>query len=201
MLQKKPIILVLFFVPFLLFMSFAEESHPSQTKDFLGKLINFLLLFGGLAYVLRKPLGKFLQERSDSLEQALREAKQSHEEAAEKLNQVKSRLGKLDEEIKKMQQEAEAVGQSLHQQVLEEAKQAADRLKHFASQEIEMLTKDAISEIKEYTVTLAADLAQQRIQDRMTEEYHSSLIDKSIERLEKLHEKSNSDTKIRSRTH
>ncbi len=201
MLQKKPIILVLFFVPFLLFMSFAEESHPSQTKDFLGKLINFLLLFGGLAYVLRKPLGKFLQERSDSLEQALREAKQSHEEAAEKLNQVKSRLGKLDEEIKKMQQEAEAVGQSLQQHVLEEAKQAADRLKHFASQEIEMLTKDAISEIKEYTVTLAADLAQQRIQDRMTEEYHSSLIDKSIERLEKLHEKSNSDTKIRSRTH
>lgn len=201
MLQKKSIILVLFFVPFLLFMSFAEESHPSQTKDFLGKLINFLLLFGGLAYVLRKPLGKFLQERSDSLEQALREAKQSHEEAAEKLNQVKSRLGKLDEEIKKMQQEAEAVGQSLQQHVLEEAKQAADRLKHFASQEIEMLTKDAIRKIKEYTVTLAADLAQQRIQDRMTEEYHSSLIDKSIERLEKLHEKSNSDTKIRSRTH
>ena len=193
--------MILLIVPFLLFMSFAEESHPSQTKDFLGKLVNFLLLFGGLAYVLRKPLGKFLQERSDSLEQALRGAKQSHEEAAEKLNQVESRLRKLDEEIEKMQQEAEAVGQSLHQHVLEEAKQAADRLKHFASREIEMLTQDAIREIKEYTGALAADLAQQRIQDRMTEEFHSSLIDKSIERIEKLHEKSNSDTKIRSRAH
>lgn len=193
--------MILLIVPFLLFMSFAEESHPSQTKDFLGKLVNFLLLFGGLAYVLRKPLGKFLQERSDSLEQALRGAKQSHEEAAEKLNQVESRLRKLDEEIEKMQQEAEAVGQSLHQHVLEEAKQAADRLKHFASREIEMLTQDAIREIKEYTGALAADLAQQRIQDRMTEEFHSSLIDKSIKRIEKLHEKSNSDTKIRSRAH
>lgn len=193
--------MILLIVPFLLFMSFAEESHPSQTKDFLGKLVNFLLLFGGLAYVLRKPLGKFLQERSDSLEQALRGAKESHEEAAEKLNQVESRLRKLDEEIEKMQQEAEAVGQSLHQHVLEEAKQAADRLKHFASQEIEMLTQDAIREIKEYTGALAADLAQQRIQDRMTEEFHSSLIDKSIKRIEKLHEKSNSDTKIRSRAH
>jgi len=199
--QKKSTIMILLIVPFLLFMSFAEESHPSQTKDFLGKLLNFLLLFGGLAYVLRKPLGKFLQERSDSLEQALRGAKESHEEAAEKLNQVESRLRKLDEEIEKMQQEAEAVGQSLHQHVLEEAKQAADRLKHFASQEIEMLTQDAIREIKEYTGALAADLAQQRIQDRMTEEFHSSLIDKSIKRIEKLHEKSNSDTKIRSRAH
>jgi len=201
MLQKKSALLILMVVPFLLFMSFAEESHPSQTKDFLGKLINFLLLFGGLAYVLRKPLGNFLQGRSDSLEQALREAKESQEEAAERLNQVESRLRKLDEEIEKMQREAEAEGQSLHQHVLEEAKQAADRLKHFASQEIEMLTKDAIREIKEYTAALAADLAQQSIQDRMTEEFHSSLIDKSIERIEKLHEKSNSDTKIRSRAH
>ncbi len=199
--QKKSTLLILLFVPFLLFMSFVEESHPSQTKDFLGKLLNFLLLFGGLAYFLRKPLGKFLQERSDSLEQALRGAKESQEEAAKKLNQVESRLGRLDEEIEKMQQEAEAVGQSLHQNVLEEAKQAADRLKHFARQKIEMLTQDAIREIKEYTVALAADLAQQSIQDRMTEEFHSSIIDKSIERIEKLHEKSNSDTKIRSRAH
>ncbi|MEE8605456.1 MAG: ATP synthase F0 subunit B [Candidatus Aminicenantaceae bacterium] len=201
MLQKKFTLLILLVVPFLLFMSFAEESHSSQTMDFLGKLGNFLLLFGGLAYVLRKPLGKFLQERSDSLEQGLRGAKESHEEAAEKLNQVESRFGKLDEEIEKMQQEAEAVGQSFHQHVLEEAKQAADRLKHFASREIEMLTQDAIREIKEYTIALAADLAQQSIQDRMTEEFHLSLIDKSIERIEKLHEKSNSDTKIRSRAH
>jgi len=201
MLQKKSALLILMVVPFLLFMSFAEESHPSQTKDFLGKLINFLLLFGGLAYVLRKPLGNFLQGRSDSLEQVLREAKESQEEAAERLNQVESRLRKLDEEIEKMQREAEAEGQSLHQHVLEEAKQVADRLKHFASQEIEMLTKDAIREIKEYTAALAADLAQRSIQDRMTEEFHSSLIDKSIERIEKLHEKSNSDTKIRSRAH
>jgi F-type H+-transporting ATPase subunit b len=199
--RKIPIIFVLFFLPFLLFMSFAEESHPSQTRDFLGKLINFILLFGGLAYVLRKPLGKFLQERSDSLEQALEEAKQSHEEAAEKKNQVESRLGKLDEEMEKMQRDAEAAGQSFHQLVVEEAKQAADRLKQFTSQEIEMLTQDAIRKIKEYTVALAADLAQQRIQDRMTEEFQSSLIDKSIERLEKLHEKSNSVTKIRSRSH
>jgi ATP synthase F0 subunit b len=199
--QKKSIIMILLFVPFLLFMSFAEESHPSQIKDFLGKLLNFLLLFGGLVYVLRKPLGKILQGRSDSLELALREAKQSHEEAAKRLRQVETRLGRLDEEIRDMQREAEAAGRSLHQNVLEEAKQATDRLKHFASQEIEMLTQSAVREIKDYTAALAADLAQQRIQDRLTEKYHSSLIDKSIERLEKLHEKSSSDTKIRSRTH
>ena len=199
--QKKTILLVLLAVPFLMFMYSAEESHPSQTMDFIGKVVNFLLLFGGLAYVLRKPLGNFLKRRSEELEKALKVAKESHEEAEERLNQVESRLGKLDEEIEQMQREAEIEGQSLHQRIIEEAKQDTERLKHFTKQEIEMLTQDAIREIKEYAVALAADLAQQRIQDRMTEEFQSSLIDKSIERLEKLHEKSNSVTKIRSRAH
>ena len=199
--QKKVIILILFCLPFFLFMSSAEESHPSQTKDFLGKLLNFLLLFGGLAYLLRKPLGKFLQDRSESLEQSLSEAKQSHEDARKRLNQVEARLGHLDEEIQTMQKQAEDAGQNLHQQILQEANQASDRLKHFANQEIEMFTQNAIREIKKYTATLAADLAQQNILDRMTEEYHSSLIDKSIDKLEQYHEKSSSDTKIRSRTH
>jgi F-type H+-transporting ATPase subunit b len=184
--RKKAIILVLFCVPLLLFMSSAEESHPSQTRDFLGKLLNFLLLFGGLAYLLRKPMGKFLQDRSDSLEQRLREAKQSHEDAVERLTRVEARLVSLDGEVQAMQREAESEGQSLHQQLQDEAKQAAERQKHFTSQEIEMLTQNAIREIKEYAATLAGDLAQKRIQERMTEEYHSSLIDKSIENLEKI---------------
>jgi F-type H+-transporting ATPase subunit b len=199
--KKKSILLILLLVPFLLFMSFAEESHPSQTRDFLGKLVNFLLLFGGLTYVLRKPLGKFFQERSDSLERALKEARESHKGASEKLDQVEARLAKLDEEIQTIKREAEDVGQSLHQNMLDEAKKAGDRLKQLANQEIDTLRHKAVHDIKEYTVALAADLAQQNIQKRLTEEYHSFLIDKSIERLDRLYEKSNPDTKIRSGTH
>jgi F0F1-type ATP synthase membrane subunit b/b' len=64
-----------------------------------------------------------------------------------------------------------------------------------------MLTQVAIRDIRKHTADLATKLAQQSIQDRITEEYQSTLIDKSIERLEKLYEKSNSDKKVRSRTH
>ena len=199
--QKTSVFVILLIVPFLLSMSYSEESHASQTKDFLGKVINFLLLFGGLIYLLRKPLGNFLQGRSDALQKALQGAKESREEASERLTGVESRLGKLDEEIEQLRREAEVEGRSLHQRIVEEAKRDSERLKHFARQEIERLTQEAIREIKEYTATIATDLALKRIQDQITEDYQSSLIDKSIERLEKLHEKSNSDKTVRSRTH
>lgn len=199
--RKRSILVILFVVPLLLFMSYTEQSHASQTKDFLGKALNFLLLFGGLAYLLRKPLGKFLQGRSDSLEKTLQEAEESSREAAENLSDAELRLGKLDEEVDRLRQDAETEGQSLYQSTVEEAKKETDRLRNLARQEIEMLTQDAVREIKKYTAALAANLALQRIQDRMTEEFHSSLIDKSIKRIDKIHEKSNSDTKVRSRTH
>jgi F-type H+-transporting ATPase subunit b len=199
--RKKSILLILSIVPLMLFMSYAEESHPSQTKDFLGKVVNFLVLFGGLTYLLRKPLGSFLLERSHSLEKTLRAAKTSREEAAKRLDEVESRMEKLDDEVEQLRQEAESEGRALHQRTIEEAKKNAERLRQFAHSEIEMITKDAIREIKEYTASIAADLARQRIRDRVTEEYQSSLIDKSIERLEKLHEKSNSDKTVRTRTH
>jgi F-type H+-transporting ATPase subunit b len=201
MCRNKSILLILFIVPFLLFMSSAEESHPSQIKDFLGKAVNFLVLFGGLTYLLRKPLGSFLRERSDSLAKTLQGAKKSREEAAKRLDEVESRMEKLDDEVEQLRQEANSEGRALQQRTIEEAKKNAERLKRFAHSEIEMITKDAIREIKQYTAAVVADLAGQRIRDRVTEEYQSSLIDKSIERLEKLHEKSNSDKTVRTRTH
>jgi F-type H+-transporting ATPase subunit b len=199
--QNKPILVVLLIVPLMLFMSNAEEPHESQTRDFLGKIINFLVLFGGLTYLLRKPLGNFLQRRADSLKKMLRGAKESREEAMEKLAGVESRLGNIDKEIEQLRREAETEGQTLYQGIIEEAKQDTERLKHFARREIEMLTQVAIRDIRKHTADLATKLAQQSIQDRITEEYQSTLIDKSIERLEKLYEKSNSDKKVRSRTH
>lgn len=198
---KKTILLVLLVVPLFLFMSSAEDSHGSQTKDFLGKVLNFLVLFGGLAYLLRKPLGSFLQARSESVAKELRDARESREEAIERVASVEARLDSLDKEVEELRLAAEKDGQTLHQSLIEEARKDADRLKRFAQQEIEMLTQDSVRDIKEFAAALATDLARQRIQDRLTGEDQSSLIEKSIERFEKLHEKSNSDTKIRSRTH
>ncbi len=199
--RKKPLLLILLVVPLLLFMSYAEESHGSQTRDFLGKALNFLLLFGGLAYLLRKPLGKILQGRTESIGEELRSAKESREEAAERLAKVEMRLSALDKEVEKLKQEAVEEGRALHQSILDGARRDAERLKNFASQEIEMLNKTAVREIKEFAAALATDLARTKIQGRLTEEDQSSLIDKSIERLDTLHEKSNPDTKIRPGTH
>ena len=101
MTERQKILVVLFLVPFFICMASAEEEHKSGFIDFLGKVINFIVLFGGLAYLLRKPLGSLLEKRSQDIQSTLKETEASRKEAEQKLKEVKAHLAGLGEEIEK----------------------------------------------------------------------------------------------------
>ena len=199
MTERRKILVVLFLLPFFIFMVSAEEEHKSGFIDFLGKAINFIVLFGGLAYLLRKPLRSFLEKRSQDIQRTLKETEASRKEAEQKLQEAKAHLAGLEEEIEKMRKEAGVEGQKERERTLQLAQKEAEKIRYFAGQEIEMLTRAGIQELKEFTAELAASLAEERIRKKMTLEDHSQLIDKSIERLSELYEESNSDKKIHPR--
>ncbi len=199
MTERQKILVVLFLLPFFIFMASAEEEHKSGFIDFLGKAINFVVLFGGLAYLLRKPLGSLLEKRSQDIQRTLKETEASRKEAEQKLQEVKAHLAGLGEEIEKMRKEAAVEGQRERERTLQLAQKEAEKIKYFTGQEIEMLTRAGIQELKEFTAELAASLAEERIRKKMTLEDHTQLIDKSIERLSELYEESNSDKKIHPR--
>ena len=169
--------------------------------DFLGKVINFILLLGGLIYLLRSPLGNFLEGRTKDLDHALRDAEDSRVEAEKKQQEVENRLKKIGREMEHIRKEAVTEGQKVQERILREAKAEANRLKLLSRLEIELLTQAGIQEIKQYAAELAIALAQERIQSKIKEEDQSLLIDRSIERLEKIYEKSSPDQEIHSRTH
>jgi F-type H+-transporting ATPase subunit b len=199
MTERRKILVVLFLLPFFIFMASAEEEHKSGFIDFLGKTINFIVLFGGLAYLLRKPIGSFLEKRSQDIQRTLKETEASRKEAEQKLQEAKAHLAGLEEEIEKMRKEADVEGHRERERTLQLAQKEAEKIRYFTGQEIEMLTRAGIQELKEFTAELAASLAEERIRKKMTLEDHTQLIDKSIERLSELYEESNSDKKIHPR--
>jgi F-type H+-transporting ATPase subunit b len=177
----------------------ADEEHSSSFRDFIGKTINFIILFGGLAYFLYKPIRNFLQKRSQEIEQRLKEAEDAQKEAELKLKEAKARLATLEDEIEKLKKEAEIEGRKEKERIIQLAQQEAERIKYFAKQEIEMLMRSGIKDLKEYTAGLAAALAEERIRKKMSPGDQSFFIDKSIEKLDELYEKSNPSKKIHSR--
>ena len=197
MVGRKQILLVLLLVPFVIFMA-SEEGHSSNFKGFLGKAVNFIVLIGALIYFLSKPLRSMLEKRATEIKHSMKEAEDSRKEAEERLKGMRKRLSGLEDEIAKIKREAEVDGQREKERIKKLARQEAERIKRFARQEIEVHTNASIKELREHTAELATKLAQERIKKKLTPETQSSLLDKSIERLEKLYEKSDSGKEIHS---
>lgn len=199
MTPRKTFIVLFIVLPLFLGMT-TEDEHGSGSKPFLGKVFNFILLVGGLTYVLYKPAKTFLDARGRGISRDLDGARASRKEAEKSLQQTRGRLETLSSEIEELMEEAEEEARREKQRILEAARRESDRIKQYAAQEIDMLTKAGIRELREYAAKAACALAQDRIQKRMTPETQSSLIDKSIERFEKLYEKSGPGSQIHAGT-
>jgi F-type H+-transporting ATPase subunit b len=166
------------------------SGEISASVDFLGKVVNALVLFGGLTFVLRKPLKAMLAKRTADVGESIRSAETGRTEAESKSVASKAKLAGLESEVRGLKAEAEAAGQRETERISRAAADEAERLKKFTRQELDEQVRRSVGELKTYAVARATDIARERIRRRLTPEAQSTLIDKSIDRLSKLHEES-----------
>lgn len=190
---KKQALIVLLLVPLFLFMVAEEGGSSSRKGEFLGKVINFVVLFGGLGYFLYKPLRNYLQKRSEGIEKAIAEAREARLDAERKLQEAKKKLAALEAEVFRIIKDGENEGVRDKERIKALTEKEVERIKIFAQQEIEAQLRAGKQELKEYTSELATALAEARLKEKITSQDHAKLIDKSIEKLAELYEKPSSD--------
>ena len=190
--SKKHLLILLLVLPALMFATGAEEDHSSDPMAFWGKVINFVILFGGLGLLLAKPLRRYLGKRGEGISRTIRDTRESRDKAEARLQETHKRLEDLTGEIARIQKEAESQGQQGKTNILERAREDSERLKKLAQEEMGLISKSLTRELREYTADLAIEKAQERLQKSLTPERQALLIDHSIESLERLYEKSGS---------
>jgi F0F1-type ATP synthase membrane subunit b/b' len=166
------------------------SGEVSATMDFLAKVVNSLVLFGGLTFVLRKPLKALLVKRSVDVRDTIRLAETGRTEAEARSEASKAKLAGLEGEVRGLKAEAEAEGRRETERISRAAAAEAERLKKFTRQELDEQVRRSVGELKTYAAARATGIARERIRLRLTPEAQAALIDKSIDRLSKLHEKS-----------
>ncbi len=166
------------------------SGEVSAGMDFLGKVFNALVLFGGLTFVLRKPVKAILAKRTVDVGESLRLAQAGRSEAEARSEASKAKLAGLEGEVHALKTEAEAEGRRESGRISQAAAAEAERLKTFTRRELDEQVRQSVGELKAYAAARAADIARERIRRRLTPEAQSALIDKSIDRLSKFHEKS-----------
>ncbi len=167
-----------------------EHAAESGSSGMLGKVINFVILFGGLAYFLAKPLMGFLAKRTSDIRASLEGAKAAREDAERRLAETQARLATLEDEAARMKSAAEEDGRRARDGIRDVAEKEAERVRAFAAQEIDLRVKAGIQELKDRTIELSAELAAARMKARIDAVGQAGLIDRSIDELEQFHEKS-----------
>lgn len=189
--QKKMAFLVFLVLPLLLGMAFAEEeeAHSSSLMAYLGKVFNFIALFGALFFFLRKPLSEMLGGRAQGIASAIREAKNDRKEMEEEARLSAGRLERLEDEILKILGDARQEGNQIKDRIQQSAEKEAEKIREWNRQEIDMFYQAKVKELKTQAAEWATALARKNITEKMTPEKHSFILERSIDSLEDIHER------------
>jgi F-type H+-transporting ATPase subunit b len=150
----------------------------------LYKVINFVILVGGLGYVLRKPMAEFFSSRSSSIRKSLDEGKKALEASQAQLKAVEEKLRGLEAEIAGFKasavREMEAERQRMQQTIAEEAA----RILESARAQTDTAVRGAKLELKNFAAQRAVARAEELIRTRLDDSGRKRLVTQFVASLE-----------------
>jgi F-type H+-transporting ATPase subunit b len=161
--------------------SSTQKSEPEQSDPWIWwKWANFMILAGGLGYLIRKHVPPLFQKQSSDIQSALHEAAKVKEEAAEYAAGIEARLANIQSEIENLRVSARADMTAESERIRRETEHHLQRIREQTAQEIELLTRSATDELRKYSAELALGLAEQRIRSRMNPATQQSLAEEFL---------------------
>jgi F-type H+-transporting ATPase subunit b len=149
-----------------------EEKEPSP----VWLWANFLLLAGGLGYLVAKNAPAFFAARSKQIVEDMNAARKLGEEAEARAADVDRRLANLESDIAALRGESRAQIAAETARLKEHSAAEIVKVQALAEREIEAAGKAARMELRRFTARLAVELAQRKIEAGMTADTQDGLV-------------------------
>jgi F-type H+-transporting ATPase subunit b len=156
----------------------SAKEEPDRESYF--KPINFFLLVGALVYLLRKPLGSFLAQRSEAIRDALAEGRRALEHSQAQLHSIEEKLKHLQEEVAGFKAAAASEMEAERERLRQAADDEAERIMQAARAQIENSTRAAKLELKTYAAQRALEMAETMVQQRLDGATQQRLVNRFV---------------------
>ena len=167
------------------FASSGEGAEPSLFKAYFWAIINFLILVGLLAFMMKKmDIKGYFKKRTELIEQSLKEAREAKELAQKALAEVEERLKIKDREVEEILKAARESGERETGRLTEEGDRLTARILEQTRNNIDFEVKMAKEAIKEEAVEIAMELAEKKLKQKLTKEEQMKLLEESIAKIE-----------------
>lgn len=186
MIRRSILVVVLLLVPVMLFAAGGGGAEQGEHRTFLGmpfwvaKLINMLLFFGALIWVLKGPIGNAFRQRSVTLRHEADEARERRVKADQMASEIQTRLTQIEQDVRAIRERAEAEGERQKRELIVAGEAEAAKILQAARAEVDNRLKLAKQELTEYAGELTTERAEAILREKITEEDRKNLFQESL---------------------
>jgi len=153
----------------------------------LWTAVVFLLLLAILWKFAWGPLMQALDRREKAIAEQIAQAEQANAQARQLLAQYQQKLQSAQEEARQIIQQARRDAEELTRDLLARAKAEAEAEHRRALRQIDAAVGVAIKELADHAAALAVELAGKIVQEKLSPEKHSKLIEQTVARFAARH--------------
>lgn len=167
----------------------ADEAHEAQTDPMdmpvgtLFRWVNFIIVFGGLGYLIYKKGPAFFGARADAIASGISSATAAKAEADAQLRAAEAGLARLDQDAAAMREASRKDFAGESERLRAAGKQEIERIEHAADVEVVAARRAARLELRALAARLAAARAAELVPQQMTAQQGSALVQKFVDNL------------------
>jgi F-type H+-transporting ATPase subunit b len=174
-------------------LAFAQEAEHAAESHSIGDMVlkmgwpvaNFIIFIGVIYYFANKPLADYLASRSSAIRKDLVEAAELKSTATAQLATIEQKLQALPGEVTALRARGADEIKAEEQRIAAAAAADRERLLEQTRREIDLQVRLAKKAILEHAADLSVQLATERIQNDVTAEDQSRLVDRYLDQVKK----------------
>jgi F0F1-type ATP synthase membrane subunit b/b' len=156
----------------------AEGAGPDPADSPAGLIfrwLNFILVFGGIAYLLAKHGGAFFRGNAKAIATSINEAAAAKAEADCELNEVEAKLSRLDQEVPELRETARRNFAVEAERLRASGAAEIEKIKQAARVELEASERAAQHELRNVAASLSVEQAGALVSSKMNNEVRARL--------------------------
>lgn len=159
-------------------------SVMSVNLTIIMQIVNFGALLAILYLLLWEPLTRFLDERSQSIQDDIESAKNKKAEADKVLREYRETLHDARDEVASIIEEGRRRGEEKEREIIEEARREAGRIKERTEAELRGEVEAARRALRRDFATVSVSIAEKILTREIKEEDHHAFVEEALHGLE-----------------
>ena len=152
-----------------------EEDPATSTAGLIFRWLNFILVFGGIGYLIAKHGGAFFRANAKAIAASITEATAAKAEADRELREVETKIARFDQEVADLREEARRDSAAEAERLRASGRAEIEKISQAARGELAAAERAAQQELRAIAASMAVERAGALVSSGMNREIRARI--------------------------